>query len=117
MYLISDPLLSLFPGRILNVHPAFLSILTPDGKRKYTGLNVVARAMEAGDPTGSTVHIVTREPDMGPIVAESVALPYQQGTDPRMHQDHMKTACDGPAFAIALEKLISQGWPTISWRG
>lgn len=110
MLLVTDPLYSKFKGRILNVHPALLSLEDEAGKRKYTGLNVVARAMTAGDPTGSTVHIVTREPDMGPIVAESEPLPYQAGDDPAVHQDRMKIACDGPAFAVALEKLLASDW-------
>lgn len=111
---ITNPLLSDFEGRILNVHPALLSIEV-GGKRTYTGLHVVERAMRAGDPTGSTVHLVTDEPDTGPIVAVSSPLPYQEGDDPDAHQERMKTACDGPAFKAALEKLIENGWPTVAW--
>ena len=116
MLIVTDPLLSAFRGCILNVHPALLSI--SDGKegRLLTGLNVVARAMELGLDTGSTVHIVTDQPDMGPIIAESEVLPYQQGDDPEAHQQKMKTACDGPAFARALEFLIDSGWPGRPWR-
>jgi phosphoribosylglycinamide formyltransferase-1 len=108
MLIVTDPLLSEFEGRILNVHPALLSLEDEKGKRKYTGLNVVARAMQAGDPTGSTVHIVTGEPDMGPIVAESLPLPYQSTDSPHDHQELMKTACDGPVFRIALEKVVNR---------
>jgi len=53
MLLVTDPLLSSYQGRILNVHPALLSLVNRDGSRRYTGLNVVARAMAAHDPTGS----------------------------------------------------------------
>ncbi len=115
MLIVTDPLLTEYSGRMLNVHPALLSIVGDDGKRRYTGLNVVERAMDAGDPTGSTVHLLTAEPDMGPIVAESSPLPYKPWDDPKEHQDAMKFACDGPAFQAALKKLIDSGWPAIPW--
>lgn len=84
MLIVTDPVLSAYEGRILNV---------------------------AVDPTGSTVHIVNDQLGQGPIVAESAPLPYVDGVDPEKHQERMKSACDGPAYAAALEKLITQGWP------
>ncbi len=111
MLRLTEPLLTAYAGRMLNVHPALLSITNESGARKYTGLNVVARAMQAGDPAGSTVHIVTDEPDTGPIVAESEPLPYKPGDDPGEHQERMKVACDGPAFQRALDTLLKSGWP------
>ena len=117
MSIITDPVLSQFWGKILNVHPAWLSLMNDDRSRRYTGLNVVARAMDAGDPTGSTVHLLTAEPDMGPIVAESPALPYAPWDEPKDHQEKMKTACDGPAYQEALRRLIDVGWPQTPWRG
>ncbi len=48
---------------IINVHPSLLP--------KYKGLNVVERAMEAGEKvTGCTVHYVTKELDSGTIIAQ-----------------------------------------------
>ncbi len=115
-FLVTDPLYSAYEGRILNVHPAFLHIVGPDGRPKYTGLRgVVARTMAAGDPTGSTVHVIIPETDLGPIVAESAPLPYAVGTDPDEHQERMKDACDGPAYKEALAKLRKHGWPHRSW--
>lgn len=115
MLIVTDPLYAAFAGRMLNVHPALLSILDENGMRKYRGTNVVARAMQDGALTGSTVHLVTPEPDMGPIVAESAPLPYEEGDKPAAHQERMKTACDGPAFQAAFETLIASGWPEKSW--
>jgi phosphoribosylglycinamide formyltransferase 1 len=109
MLLVTNPLLSAYWERILNVHPTLLGILDEKGERKYRGLGVVKRAMDAGDPTGSTVHFITGEPDMGPIVVESAPLPYQPGDDPEAHQDLMKVACDGPAYQRALEILCTSG--------
>ena len=52
-----------FPAPMINVHPSLLP--------KYKGLNVVERAMEAGETvTGCTVHYVTEELDGGTIIEQ-----------------------------------------------
>ena len=54
---------SKFPCPIINVHPSLLP--------KYKGLNVVERAMEAGETvTGCTVHYVNEELDGGEIIMQ-----------------------------------------------
>ena len=54
---------STFPCPIINVHPSLLP--------KYKGLNVVERAMEAGElTTGCTVHYVNEELDGGEIIIQ-----------------------------------------------
>ena len=54
---------SAFPCPIINVHPSLLP--------KYKGLNVVERAMEAGEEiTGCTVHYVNDELDGGEIILQ-----------------------------------------------
>ena len=61
MRVIKNP--SAFPCPIINVHPSLLP--------KYKGLNVVQRAMEAGDSvTGCTVHYVNDELDGGEIIIQ-----------------------------------------------
>jgi len=61
MRVIKDP--DAFPVPIINVHPSLLP--------KYKGLNVVERAMEAGDKeTGCTVHYVNEELDGGEIILQ-----------------------------------------------
>jgi formyltetrahydrofolate-dependent phosphoribosylglycinamide formyltransferase len=60
-----------FPCPIINVHPSLLP--------KYKGLNVVERAMEAGEEkTGCTVHYVNEELDGGEVImqAEVEIMPY-----------------------------------------
>ena len=55
---------SAFPCPIINVHPSLLP--------KHKGLNVVQRAMDAGDTvTGCTVHYVTEELDSGDIILQA----------------------------------------------
>ena len=69
MRVIKNP--SDFPCPIINVHPSLLP--------KYKGLNVVERAMEAGEEkTGSTVHYVNEELDGGEIImqAEVEIMPH-----------------------------------------
>ena len=61
MRIIKNP--AAFPAPIINVHPSLLP--------KYKGLNVVERAMEAGDKeTGCTVHYVNEELDGGEIILQ-----------------------------------------------
>ena len=63
MRIISPKLLNEFPDRIINIHPSLLP--------KYKGLNVVERAMEAGEEfTGCTVHYVNEELDGGEIILQ-----------------------------------------------
>ena len=67
---------SAFPCPIINVHPSLLP--------KYKGLNVVERAMEAGDDvTGCTVHYVNEELDGGKII--------KQGEVPIMPDDTVES--------------------------
>jgi folate-dependent phosphoribosylglycinamide formyltransferase PurN len=63
LYIITEPLLSAFPGRVLNVH---------DGDPKYPGLHATRDAILAGErQTRSIVHIVTPDLDAGPLVVRS----------------------------------------------
>ena len=83
--------LSHFKYRVLNVHPADLSILDDLSRRKYTGLHVVERALADGAlETRSTVHIVTEGVDEGPIIVRSEPLPVEPGTTATRHQEKMK---------------------------
>ena len=62
MRVIKNP--SAFPAPIINIHPSLLP--------KYKGLNVVERAMEAGEEkTGCTVHYVNEELDGGEIIMQA----------------------------------------------
>ena len=61
MRILKNP--SKFPCPIINVHPSLLP--------KYKGLNVVQRAMDAGETvTGCTVHYVNEELDGGEIIMQ-----------------------------------------------
>jgi phosphoribosylglycinamide formyltransferase-1 len=109
LLIVTDPLLSAYRHRILNVHPADLTVLDEKGRRKYLGMDAVRRAIEAGEKqTRSTIHLVTAEVDRGPIVVLSDPLLVSPGVGPKLHQEKMKWACDGPAYQRALE-LVADG--------
>ncbi len=121
MRLLTKPVLNRWSNRIFNVHPADLSILDENGKRKYRGDNAVYDAIKAGEKeTCSTIHIVNERADEGPIVVYSKRLPvpalkYEERMDDvtlrnfaSQHQDRMKNECDIPAFRQAM-LLVSNG--------
>ena len=62
---------NLFPGRVLNVHPALLPA--------FPGLEAQRQALEYGVRfAGCTVHFVDNELDHGPIVLQAV-VPVEEG--------------------------------------
>jgi len=64
MRVVGRPLLSAFPGRILNIHPSLLP--------SFAGLDAQRQALEHGvKVTGATVHLVSAELDAGPIVLQA----------------------------------------------
>lgn len=67
--ILRGPLLDAFPGRIVNLHP---SLLPKYGGPGMYGTKVHAAVLASGDPsTGSTVHLVTKDVDRGPTIAQS----------------------------------------------
>lgn len=65
MRIISDVLLTAFPQRIINIHPALLPA--------FPGLNVQQKALDYGVRfTGCTVHFVDSGVDTGPIIVQAM---------------------------------------------
>ena len=74
MRILTPGFISLWTGRILNIHPSLLP--------KYKGLDTHARALAAGDAeAGCTVHEVTAALDDGPILGQA-RVPILQGDTP-----------------------------------
>lgn len=68
MSIVSEPLLTRYPGRIINVHPANLTTME-GSRRKYTGDKAVAKAILAGEQfLYSTTHLVRKEVDDGEVL-------------------------------------------------
>jgi phosphoribosylglycinamide formyltransferase 1 len=63
MQLLSEPFVTRFAGRIVNIHPALL----PD----FPGLDAIGQALAAGvQETGVTVHFVDQGIDTGPTILQ-----------------------------------------------
>jgi len=74
MRLLSPVFVRAFFGRILNVHPALLPA--------FPGLHAQAQALEHGVKlSGATVHLVTEDLDLGPIVAQEAVAVLEGDTE------------------------------------
>jgi len=114
MRLIRQPLLKAYPNRILNVHPADLTLTDDQGNRKYVGMDAIADALKQGETsTRSTVIIVDEGIDTGKIVALGPSVPYTGGwpvTEEALseHRDKHKRLSDWVVSVEALN-LIAEG--------
>lgn len=71
-YILTDPVLSAYPHRVINVHDADLSIIDASRHPKYGGLHSTRDAVFAGEcETRSTLHLVTPEVNAGPLLLQS----------------------------------------------
>ena len=122
MQIVTEPLLTEFENRIINVHPADLRI-EENGSRKFVGDDSVYDAVRAGEKeVRSTVHLVTAEVDAGPILVVSRPFPVErelvstlQEHQPQLLrsyvdalQEWMKWKGDGPCLHRGLE-LYARG--------
>jgi len=106
MKIVTEPLLSEFKNRIINVHPADLSIME-NGKPKFTGDNAVQDAISAGEKTvRSSVHIVSGEVDCGPVLV--LSKPISVDGSAQETQEVLKREGDDPAFLKALELIADE---------
>ncbi len=109
LYVVTDVLLEAFPDRILNIHDSDLAVVDGDGLPSYRGLHATREAIFAREPeTRSTVHLVTHEVDVGPVVARSWAFP----THPMLASARMAGASDIlKAYAYAQrEWMMLESW-------
>ncbi len=107
----------------VNVHPADLSILTPDGRRKYVGDHAVRDAIEAGEQFLRASTLWTDEGvDTGPLLMVSapltvnLPLPLEKLLADREHfqhvvdehQERLKETGDWRIFPRTIE-MIARG--------
>jgi folate-dependent phosphoribosylglycinamide formyltransferase PurN len=110
-------------NRCVNVHPADLSILLPNGNRKFVGDNAVRDAIEAGETNIRSSTLWTDEGvDTGPLMMVSDPLPVElpEPVDKLKkdkkrflevvdeHQERLKEIGDWKIFPHTIE-LISRG--------
>ena len=83
LHILTGEMVAAYPNAILNVHPALIPSFC--GKGAY-GLHVHEMALSYGvKVTGATVHLVTEEPDGGPIVLQK-AVAVREGDTPELLQ-------------------------------
>ena len=124
MSITTKPLLDRYEGKIINVHPADLTILTL-GERKYVGIHTVRDAILGGEKEiRSTTHIVREKVDNGEILIVSkptiVKLPTGVDLDKlrsdrellkvvvEEHQDRLKREGDWVIYPMTLQ-MIGEG--------
>jgi phosphoribosylglycinamide formyltransferase-1 len=99
MRILKPGLLSAFPSRVLNVHPALLPA--------FPGMDSWAQALKYGvKVAGCTVHLVDEGTDTGPIIVQKTVPVLEDDTPASLHariqeQEHV-------AFPEALQ-LMAQG--------
>ena len=99
MRLLTPWLVSRWPERMLNIHPALLPA--------FKGLDTHARALEAGVKThGATVHFVTPELDSGPILAQGAVAVQNGDTTDTLAARVIKI--EHKIYPLAL-KLVAEG--------
>ncbi len=114
MRIMSKVWLQAFPYKILNIHPADLTVLDAQGNRKFIGANAVFKALQEGSQrTRTTAILIDEAIDGGPILVSGPWIDYQEGypidkMKSAKHQEKQKEASDWPACLAAL-KLIAEG--------
>ena len=74
MKILTAPFCNAFKNRIINIHPALLP--------SFPGLHVQQKAIDWGVRySGATVHFVTAEVDMGPIILQAAVPVLQDDTE------------------------------------
>ncbi|MCW3992800.1 MAG: formyltransferase family protein [Candidatus Bathyarchaeota archaeon] len=132
MSIMTEPLLDTYGGRILNVHPADLSV-TEGGERKHVGMHAVRDAILAGErELRATTHVVRERVDYGEILvsSEPVGVELPEGVplehlrqDERMlrrvvgeHQRRLKERGDWVIYPLTLQ-MIAEGRFALDGRG
>ena len=102
MVILTEEIVQAYPNKILNIHPALIPSFC--GKGAY-GLHVHEQALAYGvKVTGATVHLVTAEPDGGPIVLQKAidVLPWDT---PESLQRRVMEECEWKLLPKAVDLL------------
>ena len=102
MTILTEEIVQAYPNNILNVHPALIPSFC--GKGAY-GLHVHEQALAYGvKVTGATVHLVTAEPDGGPIVLQK-AIDILPWDTPETLQRRVMEECEWKLLPKAVDLL------------
>jgi phosphoribosylglycinamide formyltransferase-1 len=99
MQLLSEPFVTRFRNRVVNVHPALLPT--------FPGLDAIGQALAAGvEETGVTVHFVDEGVDTGPPIAQR-RVPVPAGRD-RAQLERLIHAVEHQLYPEAI-RMIAEG--------
>lgn len=99
MRVVTNVLISAFPMRIMNIHPALLP--------SFTGLHVQKKAIEYGAKfSGCTVHFVDEGVDTGPIIVQAAVPIHDDDTEETLSARILKEEHRIYPYAI---KLFAEG--------
>jgi phosphoribosylglycinamide formyltransferase-1 len=105
MTILDESFCKTFEGRIINVHPALLSIHPEFGGKGLYGLKVHEAVLKSNVKcTGATVHMVTPECDKGPILLEK-AVNVLEGDTPEILQKRVMEQAEWVILPQAAENL------------
>jgi len=100
MRMVKEPLLAVFSGRIINIHPSLLPC--------FPGLEAWKQALEAGaTEAGCTVHWVDRGMDTGPIIAQR-RVPVLPGDTPETLHARIQEA-EHEAYPEVVRRIAEGG--------
>jgi folate-dependent phosphoribosylglycinamide formyltransferase PurN len=123
LHVLTALMLDRFPERILNIHDADLSLTGADGRPRYRGLRSTRDAVMAGErETRSSVHVVTPEVDVGPLLVRSEPFPVHPLVDDARRwgateilkayafaqREWMMRACWGSLLARSIELMAAR---------
>jgi phosphoribosylglycinamide formyltransferase-1 len=132
MSITTEPILERYAGKIMNVHPADLSLME-GAERKYVGIHVVQEAILAGEPElRASTNIVREKVDYGEIlvVSEPVKVELPPGVsleqlrqDKKLlrqvtseHQGNLKERGDWVIYPLTLQ-MIAEGRFALDGKG
>ena len=102
LYVFSASFTSLYPHRIINVHPSLIPSFCGDG---FYGLRVHEEALKYGvKVTGATVHFVNEITDGGEIIAQK-AVYIQPGDTPEILQQRVMREAEWVLLPAAAEEI------------
>ena len=105
MSILSEKFTSLYPKRILNVHPSLIPSFCGAG---FYGLKVHEEALKYGvKVTGATVHFVNEIPDGGEIIFQK-AVCIEEGDTPEILQRRVMEQAEWKILPAAVEKVSKQ---------
>lgn len=105
MSLLSEDFTSLYPKRIVNIHPSLIPSFCGKG---FYGLHVHEAALEYGvKVTGATVHYVNEIPDGGEIILQK-AVDILEGDTPEVLQRRVMEEAEWVLLPKAVEMVAKQ---------